>query len=162
MPQDWKLARGAPACCRCGSEFPDGQAFFSALSEQQGDFARQDFCLACWQEAKHSAFFCFWKTRRSTQDRRPRVELDAVFQFFDNLRGADRPDRKEMRFVLALYLARRRALRLVGVSREDGRELLEFRRPRADESFLVENPHLTEEQINATTERIKDLFRTEL
>ena len=64
--------------------------------------------------------------------------------------------------LLALYLARRRALKFEGVRRRDSREVLLFRRPRHDETLEVENPELSAPQINAMTERLKELLRTEV
>ena len=161
MPEDWRLAKGQPHCSSCQAEFRDGGCFFSALSERSQDFVREDFCPSCWEQAKEGGFFSFWRTYRRGEERRPRVETEVVFDFFEKLQDGDGAHRKELRFVLALYLTRRRALKLVGVSREGERELIDFRRPRRDETFKVENPQLTEEQISTATDRLKELFQAE-
>ncbi len=162
MFETWKLAKSALLCSRCSTEFRPGQSFFSALSEQQQELAREDFCPPCWEQASKDELFCFWKTRRLSGERMPRLDTEVVFDLFENLKHADRADREQLRFVLALYLTRRKALRLAGVSRDDGRELLEFFRPRREETYRVENPHLTEEQIGSATEYLKELFQAEL
>jgi len=161
MPDDWKLAKGQPHCSSCRGEFGDGRPLFSALSERNQDFVREDFCPSCWEQAKEREFFSFWKTYRRAEERRPQVRTEVVLDFFEKLQDGESEHRKELRFVLALYLTRRRALKLVGVSREGGLELIEFRRPRRDETFKVENPQLTEEQIGAATDRLKELFQAE-
>ncbi len=161
MPESWTVAKGGARCSECGAGFGEGQLYFSALSEREQGFVREDFCSSCWRQAKTRPFFSFWKTRRRSDGRAPRVATDVVFDFFNKIQSSDRPDREEMRFVLALYLARRKALRFDGVREEEGREVLLFRRSPDDEPFRVEDPHLTEEQIHGATERLKELFRTE-
>ena len=160
MMQDWKLTRGAPACSRCDSEFEVGQVFFSALSEEaDGALVRQDFCTPCWHEAVEDGFFCFWKTRRAAQRRAIKIDVYPVYRLFAGLQDDGTAQKKELRFVLALYLTRRKVLRMVGLSRQNGRELLEFQRPRAEETFRVENPRLNEDQVKAATRQLQELFQ---
>jgi len=61
-----------------------------------------------------------------------------------------------------VYLARRKALKFQSVSRDGERDMLVFGRPKHDETYLVEDPQLSEEQISAATERLKELFHEEL
>jgi len=160
MIQDWKLTSGALACSRCNCEFKVGQVFFSALSEEaNGGLVRQDFCTGCWREAVEDGFFCFWKTRRAAERRAVKIDVYPVYRLFAGLRDDGTAEKRELRFVLALYLTRRKALRMVGLSRRNGRELLEFQRPRAEETFRVENPRLNEDQVKAATRRLQELFQ---
>jgi len=162
MQDTWKVDRSAPRCTACSKEFADGQDFFSALADNGQDFRRMDYCRACWDQTDRAPFFSFWKTRRRADKRPPRIDVEVVLDLFNKLAGSDRPDRVEMQFVLALYLTRRKALKLAGVRRDDEREYLRFRRPRSEEEILVENPRLDEQQIAAMNARLKDLFQAEL
>ena len=161
MAESWNVARSGLACAQCGSEFREGRTYFSALTEQGADFVRRDFCPPCWQQAKGGSFFSFWETRRLPAQRRPRIDTEVVLDFLRKLQEDEQPERKQMRFVLALYLVRRRVLKLAGVRREGDRHLLEFRRPRRQETLTVEDPHLSEEQIGTLTARLKELFQEE-
>jgi len=162
VSESWTLARGGPRCARCGAEFREGQACFSALTERPQEFLRQDFCPRCWPKAEKDRFFSFWKACRANVPRRPRIDTEVVLDFFNRLRDSDRPDREAVRFVLALYLSRRRALKFDGVRRQGAREVLLFRRPRHAETLEVENPELSAPQISAMTEQLKELLRTEV
>lgn len=162
MQDDWKVSRGSRHCFECNLEFDGEQTFFSALREEGPGFVRLDYCPACWERAAAEEFFGFWKTRRQEGGRRPRMDLEVVLDLFDKLKGTECADRVEMRFVLALYLARRKALKLMGVQRDGVREELQFKRPRCDELIPVQNPHMDEGQISAATERLKELFQAEL
>jgi len=162
MAQGWAVAKGAGECSGCGAAFREGEAFFSALEEVGRDFVRRDFCCACWRKAKDGRFFSFWKTRRRADAPRVRISTQVVMDLFEKTAEPGGPERQELRFVLALYLARRRALKFVGVRREGGREVLQFRRPRSQEIIGVTDPHLSPEQVQAATARLKELLWTEL
>ena len=161
MSDEWKVAQGAPRCSRCQEEFQKGRALFSALTEQGEDLIRRDFCPDCWEQSERGEFFCFWKTCHQTEERRPKIATEVVFDLFANLADGQASDKKELLFVLGLYLTRRKALKLVGVSRRGEQEFLRFRRPRRHEIIEVEDPQLTEGQISAATDRLKELFQAE-
>jgi len=156
------VEKGGAACHRCCTEFGGGQTYFSALIEREEGFAREDYCRGCWEKREAGDCFSFWKTRRRKDERHPRINSEVVFEFFHKLQDSERQDRREMRFVLALYLARRKALKFQSVTRDGGRDMLVFARPKHDETYLVEDPQLSEEQISAATERLKELFHEEL
>lgn len=160
--ESWKVARCAPHCVECGKEFSEGHSFVSALNEADGDFVRLDFCPDCWERGETGRFFSFWKTRLRTGGRRTRIDVQVVLDLFERLAESDRPDRVAMRFVLALYLARRKALKLVGVRRGAERSMLQFKRPRSDEEILVEDAELSEDQVSAANERLRELFQSDL
>ena len=174
MQEEWQVARGAPQCTTCGTEFEDGRVFYSALTQEGSEFVRLDYCTGCWERGERPPHFSFWRTRRQTRERSVRIDSNVVFDLFRNLvQGQDAgmpgagdaeaaSGRAEMRFVLALYLTRRKALKLEGVSREGDREVLHFRRPRSDEQYTVEDPHLSEDRIEAATQKLKSLFQGEL
>ncbi|MCK4374756.1 MAG: hypothetical protein KAX19_05480, partial [Candidatus Brocadiae bacterium] len=74
------------------------------------------------------------------------MDTDLMLEFFDRLERPDSDMKRTLRFVLALYLMRRKELKLVEVSRGDTESLVLERRSSGDK-VEVENPNLTEEQI---------------
>jgi len=160
--EEWRIEKSKYLCASCGSEFKDRQTYFSALSEHEADFVRLDYCANCWGEARTKPLFSFWRTRRTSTPRPKKIDKDVVIDFFLKLMGPEGEERKEMRFVLALYLTRRKALKLQGVRRDGAREFLLFRRPRRTEMFEVEDPRMSEEHVNSATGRLKELFQAEL
>jgi hypothetical protein len=166
MLENWTVEKAGTACCACEKRFRTGQAYFSALREagpqREESFLREDYCTECWENGESQKCFSFWKTHRRKKRRTPRVNTAVVFDFFEKLADSDQSDRREMRFVLALYLARRKALEFKEVRRDGQTDVLIFRRSGADETFRVEDPDLSEEQIEAATERLKALFPQEL
>ena len=86
------------------------------------------------------------------------VNTDLVLEFFGRLDALPPERRTVFRFVLALYLMRRKEFRLLTVSRSDEREVLTFERRKTSEKVEVESPGLTEEQIQETEAQLSRLL----
>lgn len=162
MLESWSVTKSKGACARCGYEFPPNSVFFSCLQKQQGDFVRCDFCRDCWDEKKGDSFFCFWRSRRAAPGQKQTVNTDLMLEFFERLDRPDSEKKRAFRFVLALYLTRRREMKLLGVERGDGVESLLFQRRSSGNKVLVENPDLTEEQIEETAAHLGRLLNADL
>ena len=121
--ETWRISRGKAACCACGKEFQPNQGLFSALREEGEEFLRHDFCPSCWPAQQEASFFCHWRTRRAQPEQRHALDTGLMLEFFDRLEGADAANKKVFRFVVALYLMRRKELKLLGPERTDEREL---------------------------------------
>lgn len=161
MFESWDIGRSGDCCARCAAEFPQGRAFFSALSEQQGEMSRTDFCPDCWEDlcAEGRGFFCFWRTRRPVAHDRPQVDAQEMLELLDRLgRPADDPQKAILRFVLALYLVRRKELKLVGAGGTGQQETLLLEKRSSGERVEVHNPHLTEGQMEAAAAQLNLAF----
>ena len=67
-----------------------------------------------------------------------------------------------LRFPVALYLMRRKELKLLGPERTDERELLVFQRRSSGEKARVENPNLGEEQLQEAAGQLSSLLNADL
>ena len=160
---EWKIAKSAFQCKTCGEKFAPGAAFFSALLEAGAGFERSDFCPRCFQERRPERVYSYWKTMAPDGDAeaqsRPVVDLDSVLDFFRRLAGERDPRRQAFRFVLALMLARKKALKLEGPARgADGGETLVFVERRGGERHAVVQPALAEEELAAVGEELGRLL----
>ncbi|MCD6415123.1 MAG: hypothetical protein J7M08_00290 [Planctomycetes bacterium] len=166
----WQIDGSANVCCCCGQVFREGSVFFSALAESEDGFVRRDFCSECWREqdeadeATRSSgdCFCFWRTRRVIPESRATINTDLLWDFFQGLRDCDSHEKKVFRFVVALYLMRRRELKLIKVVRRQEGELLHCEKRSSDQQYEIEDPHLTEQQVQDAAERLSSLFGAEL
>ena len=154
----WRIAKSRSACRRCNAEFREGQAFFSALREEGAELVRDDFCAGCWEAGRAGAHFCFWRSRRDVSGRPRAVNTDLILEFFDRLDALDAAKRCVFRFVLALYLTRRRVFKLVQVARADGVEKLVFEHRPTRNRVEVESPGLDDGQIQETEEQLGRLL----
>ena len=162
MFESWRIRKSSTACCRCGEEFADGQPLFSCLVEEEGEWARQDYCRRCWEGEPDREAFCFWRSRRAAVAKKPVVDTELMMQFFDRLDNPDSDRKKAFRFVLALYLMRRKELKLVQVTHSEGREELTLQKRATSEQTRVESPGLTEEQVQQTATQLNELLDADL
>jgi hypothetical protein len=160
--ETWRISRSKGLCSACGSEFSPSQGLFSALREQGEDFARHDFCSPCWGGQHEAEFFCHWKTRRPQPEQRQVLDTELMVEFFERLEGAEGENKKVFRFVVALYLMRRKELKLLGAERPDGREMLAFEQRRSGRKTLVETPDLSEEQLQEAAAQLNGLLNADL
>jgi hypothetical protein len=158
LAETWHITKGADCCCGCGREFAANRLLFSCLIEADSDFERRDLCADCWESGAPADLFCFWRTRRTTTVRKPVLDAGMMFEFFDRLEGSDDEQKQAFRFVLALYLMRRKELKLVEASRGDEREVLVFRRRADGQRVEVENPGITEERLEEIASRLSQLL----
>ena len=158
MAEAWHITKGANCCCACGKEFPANRLLYSCLIEVGSDLARRDLCPDCWEDGAPENVFCFWRTRRTTVARKPVLDTGVMFEFFDRLEGAQDEQKRAFRFVLALYLMRRKELKLVEVSRKADAEALILTRRSDGERVEVENPGITEERLEEIASSLAHLL----
>jgi hypothetical protein len=110
---DYKFHRPQPACHRTGRGFAVGEEFFSALVRGANGLERLDIAAEAWDGPPEAAV-AWWRARQgAAADTGPmlapvEVLLDALEALEDD--PADAP----LRYLLALQLVRRRALRIEG------------------------------------------------
>jgi hypothetical protein len=158
VAEPWSIAKSTHVCAVCGKEFAEKRSFFSCLLDGPEGFERRDFCPGCWEVRSPGDLFCFWRTRRPAEERRQVVDTGLMLEFFDRLKGAESEDKKVFRFVLALYLMRRKELKLLEIGRSGDTERLVFKRKGDSEKVEVENPGLSEEEIQNASSQLAELL----
>ncbi len=157
--ENWKVEKHGQACCRCETEFDEGESFFSALREEEGAFQRRDFCGDCWAGEQPDGYFCFWKSRRPESRERQTVGPAVLLDLLDQMRAPSSRREKALRFVLALYLSRKKALRLAGEA--DDADALVFEVVGGDEEYRVEPVELEEDEQEKLTRRLREMLAIE-
>jgi hypothetical protein len=158
VQEGWRISKGRPQCSYCGAEFADNGVFYSCLTDEEGELVREDFCPACWEKFRTQPYFCHWQSRRSVGEKKRTVDTSLMIEFFDRLEGAETQEKRIFRFVLALYLMRRKELKLRDMRREGGHEVMVFTRRAGGGAVEVANPELSEEQIEAASEQLTALL----
>ena len=161
---DWEITRPERRCEGCEKDIAEEEELFSGLRDDQTEFVRCDFCLACWETRDPAAFFSFWRTQIPKKDAPPKrfVDDDVLVNFFTRLEGEEDPVKVNFRYVLALLLIRKKLLKFKSVRREDGREWLVLYDKAGDRDQEVLNPDLSEDEINAVTEECGKLLNMKL
>lgn len=158
MVETWHITKGADCCCGCGKPFAANRLLYSCLLEVGDDFERRDLCADCWDAGAPANVFCFWRTRHTEAVRKPVIDTAVMTEFFDRLEGTQDDQKRAFRFVLALYLMRRKELKLLEVRRGDDKETLVLQRRAGKQRVEVENPGITEERLEEIASRLSQLL----
>jgi hypothetical protein len=110
---DYKLHRPQPVCRRTGRGFAADETFFSALVRGENGLERLDVAAEAWDGPPPNTV-AWWRARHgAAADAGP--TLAPVEVLLDALEALDDdPAEDALRYLLALQLVRRRALRIEG------------------------------------------------
>lgn len=157
---EWKINRGSKECVHCSKKFSENEEYYSALFDENNAFLRKDFCIPCWSEAKREYLFSFWKTRVPKTDKpvQKLINTDILLDMFLRLEGKNETHQKNLRYVLGLYLIRKKIFKIKSFLRQDGDEFIILSYSKEDREFSVFNPNLKEEEIEAITSEMNQLL----
>lgn len=157
---DWEIKRSSNGCLLCNKEFSEEEEYYSALFDENNTFTRKDFCPSCWNKGKKEGFFSFWKTKVPKKDKPVQafVNIEVLLDMFIRLEGNNETHQRNLRYVLALYLIRKKVFKLTSLKRQDGEEIITLFYPKEDREFSVFNLNLKEEEIDAITSEMSQLL----
>ena len=167
MARQYNIARSAGQCFRCEKELGEREEFMAVIRDEEGEFQRQDWCLACWDSddrdsGQTQSLFGQWRTRMPARQARKRTFVDdeMLVGFFQRLAGATEPARQSFRFVLALVLMRKKLLVYERSDTDDaGEETWTMRLKGTDETQQVLNPRLDEDKIDEVGEQLSQILQ---
>jgi len=161
---DWEVGSTALICSACNHSFVEEQDVFSGLCDEQTAFVRRDFCGGCWPQQERAGFFSHWQTRIPKKDAPVKrfVDDEIVLEFFRKLEGQEEPLKKNFRYVLALLLMRKKALKFIEFKRTEAGAMLVLRDALSQCDYHVADPDLNEEQIQQVTEEIGQILNTKV
>ncbi|HJW86750.1 MAG TPA: hypothetical protein VJ440_08970 [Candidatus Brocadiaceae bacterium] len=157
---EWKIGKGNLDCVACNKGFSEEEEYYSAIFDEQGGFIRKDFCIPCWSMPKSEVFFSFWKTKVPKQGKPTQkfLNTDVLLDMVSKLEGSMEAHQRNLRYVLVLYLIRKKVFKFKSLSREEGGEHLVIYFPREDREFKVYNPSLKAEEIESITAEMNQLL----
>lgn len=160
---DWEIKKTLGQCFGTGRELAVEEEYFAALVETPEGLERRDFCMAYWQEKKPEVY-CFWRTRMPDPEVKKQLFIDneMLLAFFDRLAEETEPEKKNFRFVLMLILMRKKRLKYDSSRMEDGREIWTVKVTGQDRTEEVENPHLTDEQVEQLSAQMSQILQSDL
>ncbi len=161
MKQDWNMPRRAEGCLRCQRAFEVGEVFQTQLYETPAGYQRRDYCLRCPAD-EFPPPVGVWQTRRPEPSAKKvfAFDRDAVLAFFERLDDSDDVQRQQFRFVLALLLWRKKALRLVQTTPAPAGEVWEFTAARTGVTYRLARPELDEDQLERLSAQLEQLLAT--
>jgi len=137
MTSEWKFRRREARCGSCAAEFPESARHASLLSVVGDEVQREDLCPSCFDQRAAGAELFYWFTRRRAGKQGLVLDLVLLEQLFLQLEGRTERPVRELRYLVALLLMRKRRLKLVRVQRGGEGESMLLRRPRRKETHEV-------------------------
>lgn len=134
---DYEIQRSTRHCTISGREFAPGETYYSVLVAEGVDLKRYDYSVEAWPGPPPEAVG-WWKSQvpDQTAARKRWAPNEVMLQFWDEL--AEQPDRQDMRYVLTLFLVRRRVFRLEEEKHDaQDRESLVVYCPRREATYEV-------------------------
>ena len=155
---DYEIQRCTRRCSVTDRELAPGEEFYSAIFSEGAELVRYDYSVGAWSGPPQDAVG-WWKSRmpEATQKRMRWAPNDVMLEFFEQLE--QQPERRDMRYVLALLLVRRRVMRLEEKeSDENGAEVLVLYCPRRETTYKVPESAPDESRIEAIQEELARLL----
>ncbi len=143
---DWQILRAAHVCARDGRAIEPGEMFRTYLFEAGEGYVRHDFCVNCHPENESEAVGS-WQSRRPARGAKAiTLDREAIYGFFQRLADATEPAKVQFRFVLGLFLWRKKVMKFETTEVTDAGEAWHFSTKTGDRHRLL-RPDLDEERM---------------
>jgi len=155
---DYEAPRCTRHCAHSGRELLPEEPFYSVLVAEGAELRRLDYAAEAWEGPPKEAIGG-WKSQMPSPNKRKKwAPNDVMLQFFDEL--AEQPELRDMRYVLALLLVRRRVMRHEESERDEtGREIAVLYCPRRDATYKVPVVIPDEARANEIQEELAKLLQ---
>jgi len=152
---NYQIHGPARVCVATGRELAAGEAVFSVLRDEDGRFVRTDYCADAWPGPPTGAV-AWWAGRVPEAGRpaRPTINDDLLADCFEHLSGTTDPARLRFRYVVGLLLMRRKRFKFEDARKRDDRETLVVRDVRTGRRHEVEDPQMTDPEMDAVRDEV--------
>lgn len=159
MATDWQMPRAGETCSACGQSFRPGERFRACLFEHEAGYGRRDYCIGC-QSQELLPPIGSWIARRPLEGSKkaPAFDREAIYSFFCRLADAQEPEKRQFRFVLALLLWRKKAIKFERTSDGADGENWEFSADGGAVRHTVLRPPMDEAQIELLSGQLEALL----
>lgn len=167
--QDWKIRSTNARCEITGEPFVDKQQFYTCIFDdpESDGFLRKDYSVESWNGIKKSidpAPFSFWKSTYHAPVAEGAGESHVDTSAEGMLRRfIDEDDQKteNARYILALMLERKKEFIQTDAQETEERRLLFYEQAVTGDVFIVADPGLKLDEIEAVQREVADLLMAE-
>lgn len=158
---EWNIKAPSSVCHVCGRAFADRDPFVSRLSFGAEGYERRDCCIGCWHEAQRSGSLSIWKSLYRPPPPPPPepIQRETAESLLRRFMEEANPSRRNVIFILAVMLERRRVLveRDVQV-RQDGVKIRLYEHRKTGETFFIPDPGLRLADLQQVQQEILTLL----
>jgi len=161
MLSEWEIKARSRHCARTQEAFDDGATIYTLLFRDRFGFRREDISEEAWQQIKESvAPFSFWKSKfQAAPPAAPEpLPKKSVEELLRRLVNEDLAEHRNARYVLAILLERKRALKQVDIRESAEEKILIYEHVKTGEVFIIPDPRLRLDQLDSVQEEIYSLL----
>ncbi len=168
MSKEYNISKTSGQCFSCKSAMAPLQEFMAAVRETGEEFAREDYCLGCWQAHPvdgEPGVVATWRAIVPKPEAKKKLLVDdeLLINFFERLGGDADAAKINFRFVLALVLMRKKILVYERMKKDaTGQETWIMRFKGGEALHEVVNPNLDETKISQVSEQLGQIMQGEL
>lgn len=161
---DFKIGRRGGTCAACAAALTPGASASSALYREPAGgataFSRKDFCAACFDDAaKRGEPFSWWTSVVPTpQEKKAVFDVGVAREFLVRLLREDAPERASLRYLLALLLMRKKAVKVGDQFVKDGVDVMVLSVPPDEAVFEVPCLEIDEAEATKLRDELGRLF----
>lgn len=162
MANEWEIKGRSHVCTATGHEFADGEYFYTLLFLDRSGFRREDLCEEAFrQRDPKKSPYSFWRTKFEVPPPLPpepigKQTAEGLLRKYMEEPGEELAN---VRFILALMLERKRLFKPVEVTvDEDGRRTHLYLHTKSGELFVIPDPDLHLDQIEAVQMEVVGLL----
>jgi len=155
---DFEVQRCTRRCRKTDRELQPGDVFFSALVASGAEVERWDFAEDAW-DSPPDGTIGWWRSRVPDMQAQKMhwAPSDVVLHYFTELQN--QPDKADVRYVLALWMVRRRVVRLEQIEKTpDGKEQLILYCPRNEREYRAHVATPTPARIATIQQELANLL----
>ncbi len=147
---DWEIKTRASQCTATSRPFAHEETFYTLLYRTKEGFRREDLCEEAWAARNDNLQpFSFWKSKfvaptEAPPDPLPSQSIEGLLRDF---MSEDNPEHAKARYILAVMLERKRALRHIETKVTGDEPLLIYEHTKTGEIFLIPDPQLRLEEV---------------
>ncbi len=173
---EWEVQKGGCQCEGCRSAFMDHQLYHCLLILGAETLQRQDYCATCWNEKiapglgstkDYAAWSAYFKIVLPVLKEEV-IKKDHAQSVFRKLLACGDPTKKNILFVMAVMLERKKILKQQKVIRQEStdgsaaKKILVYVHGETAESITIEDPQIPLAQWTRIQKEVTDLLAEEL
>ena len=155
--EGFKIRPAEEVCATCRRTFEAGEQIFSAIQMENDRFTRTDTCISCRPEQEP---FCSFTARAPLREVTQLTLKEEVREFFKKLEAMTERSRHQQRlmYLSALWLSRKKTLKLVETIRRDGQPVLRLQKAWDGETLELPEEPIPDGELPPLLEELGALF----
>ena len=158
--ENWQIKKCAHACTGTGIPFGDGEEIMTRLLNINGEYVREDYSLACWDEQNPDHGVSAWKSVfHAPPPPEEVVKKKSAEGLLRKMIAREDADDLNAIYILAVMLERKKILVEQDVQiRDDKTKVRVYVHKKSGDTFLVIDPELKLDEIGPIQEEVVGLL----